>query len=361
MEQSLYLDYIQRYFPKVVTGIVEKLNGEQSPNLSYLHKRLLGKEYSVDGRWESLTGNYSRVSADVVAMDSALPLKKRDALSRASGDIPKLGMELYLNEKQMSDIDTMVARGMNIAEITAKIFNDTPRVITGVYERLESMFLLGLSTGSAIADSDNVGTGVRVDYGYLPDNQKNVSVLWATAASATPMADIEAVVEYADSVGVSITRAYADNVAINAMLQSAQMKQFFAFSLGFAGDSVPTPSLEQANTVLQSNFGFTIERVNRSVRTEIDGVQTSTKPWAEGRVVFTADEIVGTLLWTELAEVKHPVSGVTYESAEDYILVSKYRVNRPSLREYTTSQARVVPVITNVDRIFTLDTKTAAE
>jgi len=59
-----------------------------------------------------------------------------------------------------------------------------------------------------------------------------------------------------------------------------------------------------------------------------------------------------------LAEKKHPVAGVSYETANEFILVSKYRVNRPSLREYTTSQARVVPVITNVDKIFTLDSKT---
>ena len=359
MEQSLYLDYIQKYFPKVVTGIVEKLNGEQSPNLSYLHKRLLGTDYSVDGRWETLIGNYTRVSADVVAMDSALPLKKRDALGRASGDIPKIGMELYLNEKQMSDIDTMVAKGLPISDITAKIFSDTPRVITGVYERLESMFLLGLSTGSAIADTDNVGTKVRVNYGYLEGNQKKVKAKWSNPATAKPMDDIQAVVDYADQEGVAITRAYADNTAINTMLQSTQMKQFFAFSLGFAGDDIPTPSFEQANTVLQTNFGFTIERVNRSVRTEADGKQTAGKPWANGRVVFTADEQVGTVLWTDLAEANHPVEGVSYEKAEDYILVSKYRVNRPSLREYTSSQARVLPVITNVDRIFTLDTTVA--
>lgn len=91
MEQSLYFKYIEKYFPKIVLGITEKLNDKNQTTLSYLHKQLLGTDYSVDGRWESLTGTYSRVAADVVSMDSSLPLKKRDSLGRASGDLPKIG------------------------------------------------------------------------------------------------------------------------------------------------------------------------------------------------------------------------------------------------------------------------------
>ena len=72
-----------------------------------MFKQLLKTDYSVDGRWASLTGQYTRVAADVVAMDSPLPLKKRDSLEKASGELPKMGMELFLNEKQMTDIDTL--------------------------------------------------------------------------------------------------------------------------------------------------------------------------------------------------------------------------------------------------------------
>lgn len=359
MEQSLYFNYIEKYFPKLVLGITEKLNGSKEAPLQYMHKRLMGTDYSVDGRWESITGDYTRVSADVVAMDSSLPLKKRDALGRASGDIPKLGMELYLNEKQMSDIDSLIAQGLDISTITSKIFADTPRVITGVYERVEDIFLRGLSTGIGLASTTNEGTGIRLNYGYLAENQKNVKVVWSTAATAEPMTDISTIVAEAEAKGLTITKAYADATAINNLLNTTQMKQFYAFSLGFAGSVVPTPSLEQANQVIQTNFGFTIERVNRSVITETNGVRTAGKPWADGRVVFTVDERVGSLVWTRLAEQNHPVEGVTYQTADNYILVSKYRQNRPSLREYTTSQARAIPVITNVDRIFTLDTKTA--
>lgn len=65
------------------------------------------------------------MAADVVSMDSSLPLKKRDSLGRASGDLPKIGMELFLNEKQMSDIDALIAQNANIDTIVAK-YSQTP-------------------------------------------------------------------------------------------------------------------------------------------------------------------------------------------------------------------------------------------
>lgn len=90
-------------------------------------------------------------------MDSPLPLKKRDSLEKASGELPKMGLKLFLNEKQMSDIDTLLALGVAEDTIVAKIFEDTPKVISGIWERLELMFLQGLSTGVAIAGGDRSG------------------------------------------------------------------------------------------------------------------------------------------------------------------------------------------------------------
>lgn len=357
MEQSLYLDYTKKYFPKLVLGITEKINSENK----YYHKDIFGEKYSVDGRWESLIGDYSRVSADIVAMDSPLPLKKRDPMAAASGDLPKIGMELYLNEKQMTDIDTLIAMQMDESIIVSNIFKDTPRVIVGVEERLEYMALHGLSHGIGLADTENVGTGVRLDYGYLESNQFGVTALWDDPVTAKPLDDITKVVNAASGKGLTITKAYTDKATFNALLASEQMKQKFSFSLGMQvvpNSTLPMPNQEQANAILLNEVGFPIEVINRSVITQIDGINTAQYPWKAGTIVFTVDTEVGDIVWTRLAEQNHPVAGVEYQVANTYTLVSKYRVNRPSLREYTTSQARVIPVIKNVDRIFTLDTKT---
>ena len=61
-------------------------------------------------------------------------------------------------------------------------------------------------------------------------------------------------------------------------------------------------------------------------------------------------------MWTDLVESTRPVPNVTYETADDFILVSKYSQTDP-WREFTASQAMVVPVLNNVDRIYLLDSK----
>ena len=54
--------------------------------------------------------------------------------------------------------------------------------------------------------------------------------------------------------------------------------------------------------------------------------------------------IMGSLVSAQLAEVSHPVNGVAYQNVGN-ILVSKFRMNRPSLSEWTSGQARILPVI----------------
>lgn len=360
MEKSLYFDLIQKNFPKLVLAIVEKLNDKNQTQLSYMFKQLLRQEYSVDGRWASLTGQYTRVAADVVTMDSPLPLKKRDSLEKKSGELPKMGMELFLNEKQMTDIDTLLAQGFDEKTIIAKIFEDAPRVIAGIWERIELMFLQGLSTGVALADDDkNVGTGVRVDYGYLTANKFGVKIVWeGNASTSKPIDDIQKVVNKAREDGNVIIGAYADQAWFDNFNASDQVRQQFAFLQGFVGDKIPILDNTQANRVMSSRFNFSVTKIDRTIKTEKNGTQTNITPWKKGTIVFVCDRQLGALVWSRLAEMNHPVQGVNYQTVDQYLLVSKYRENRPSLREYTTSQARVVPVIANVDRIYTMDTTT---
>ena len=360
MEKSLYSNYVEKYFPQLVIAISEKLNDKNQTTLSYLFKSLLKVDYSVDGRWSSLIGQHNRVAADVVAMDSPLPLKKRDALERANGELPKLGMKMYLNEKQMSDIDALIAQDVDVDTIVRKIFDDTPKVITGIYERLEYMFLQGLSTGVALAtDEDNVGTGVRIDYGYLDKNKFGVAAEWATASDmANAIDDLEKVRKQATEDGNVIVKAYADRFWFDAFAKNKQAREHYAFLNNFVGAQIPVLTNEQVSAVIRNKYGFDVELVDRPVKIQKNGTTTVKRPWAEGTIVFVCDTQVGSLVWTRLAEMNHPVQVVNYQTVDQYLLVSKYRKNEPALQEITASQARVVPVIANPDQIYTLNIKT---
>lgn len=361
MEESLFIEWVKKYFPGVVVEVTDTLNGTDRA-LSYLHRTMLRKRFSPSGKWEALSAAYSRVAADVVAMDSALPLKTRDSAGKASGDIPKMGMKLQLNERQLTDLDTIIAMGGNEQQVRTNVlqllFADTPRCIEGVYERNEFIFLEGLSTGLALVeDTENVGTGIRIDYRYYSANKFGVTTVWSNTAS-TPIDDIQRVLNKVRDDGRTVNQIMLDRTALNNMAKTDQVKQYYAFSLGFTGSNILVPSEQNVSGLLQSRFGLRVVIVDRSIVTEKNGVKTTNVPWADGRVVFTNGNVVGDLVYARLAEQNHPVAGVIYQTADDFILVSKYRTNQPSLAEFTASQSRVIPVISGVDNIYTLDSKT---
>lgn len=360
MEQSLFAKWVEKYFPGLTIKVVETLNGENRQP-SYLHRAMLRKEESVDGKWESLSSDNVTVAADVVAMDSSLPLKTRPSLSSATGEIPKMGMELKLNENQLTALDTLVAKGAGDAAIVAKLFADTPRCITGIYEQNEAIFLQGLSSGVALVDGNNVGTGVRLNYGYLAANKAGTTgAIWSTAnlTGVTPITDIRVLLDKANEKGITLAIAMMDRATFNRLKASDEGKSIYATTIGNFGTTQPIPTASQFLAAFKDEYNVEIRIVERSVNFEKNGVKTAVKPWATGQVVLLPNAEVGSLVWAKLAEMNHPADNVAYSTVEDYILVSKYRLNRPSIAEFTSSQARVVPVISNVESIFVLDTLT---
>lgn len=365
MDQSLYFEQVKSYFPGVAAKVVINLNGTTNAaiNRTYLHLSMLTKKYEPDLKWNSIsTVNNSAVAADLISLDSSIPLKTRDSLGGVTGDVPKIAMELALREKQLTDLDIIARiRGNQSAELLAALFNDTARVITGFYERLEYMFLQGLSTGiTSMADPNNVGLGVRVDYGYYTANKfGTVGAVWASnPTTATPLTDFARVQAKANADGNNIITWMMDRNTFNAMIATNEVKQEVSAATGFFGATIPTPTMDQVNNAASAKYGFNFQIVERSVVTERDGVRTTVKPWAARQIVGITSNNVGTLSWGTLAEMAHPVEKVNYTSVQDYILVSKYRENRPSLAEFTSSQGLALPVISNVNSIYTLDTTT---
>lgn len=360
MEQTLYIEQVKDRFAGTVAEIVNRLNGTTNPNaLTYSHRRFLTKRYTPNLKWESLSVSANIVAADVIAMDSSLPRKKRDSVARASGDIPKMGLELALRERELTELDILARMPGQENEILRRIFQDTPRVIQAPYETLEYMFLQGLSTGKALhTDTLNTGTEIEVDYGYLTANKfvtAAASDIWANTSK--PLTDLKQLTDKAKADGNRITVFMMDEATFLNMAKQDEVKNLWAAQNNFFGATVPAPTLNQVNTAAQqATLGWQIEIVDRSVVFEKNGVKTTATPWATGQVIGRTTDNLGTITWGTLAEDNHRAAGVTYQTADDFILVRKYREIKPSLAEFTDSQALVLPVINGVDAIYKLDT-----
>lgn len=357
MEKTLYAQYVEKYFPQLVTSVVELLNGQRATTLPYNFKEWLEPVYSADGRWASILAEYTRVAADVVALDSEIPLKARDVVESISGNIPKLGLKLALTEKQMKDLDSIINQPTpQLARVISTLFADTRRVIEAVWERLEDIFLSELSSGVGISERNN-GTGVRIDMGFLTENKFGVGKVWKNnATDCTPLDDIQKIFDKAMTDNNIITDVFADDAALLPFYQSKQVRGQFAFNqgIGITADGVPVLDYDKASQVFQIKWGVRLHRIARKIKTEINGKKQNHNPWANGVMTFTCDATLGNLVWTDTAEATRPVANVDYQNADDYILVSKYSKNDP-LREFTMSQAMVIPVLNNVDRIYTID------
>ena len=96
--------------------------------------------------------------------------------------------------------------------------------------------------------------------------------------------------------------------------------------------------------------------VDRSVSFEKNGVETSEKPFNPNKLVFlpSADN-VGSLVWGTLAEATNRVKNVSYSVVDQHKLISRYAVTDPAFAEFSKGQSLSLPVIENVDAIYTID------
>lgn len=358
MEKSLFIQWVQKFFPGIIVRTVQTLNDTKRPQV-YLHQTMLKPVFSLTGKWESLSASFSLVAANLVAMDSSIPVIMRDSIAQASGDIPKQAIELSLNESELTALDTLIATGATNGQIIAKLFADTPKAIGAIYERNEIIFLQGLSTGVALVDDpeNNTGIGVRCDYRYKTENKFGVSVLWTNPATSTPLADIRRVIEKAIEDGVEITKVLIDTPTATLISKSNEVKDQYTFNAdnSASNSTIRNLSFKKLNELMMEEFGFIFEKVDRTVRVEKNAKRTKIKPFASGALVFVANQIVGELVYAKLAEENHKEAGVEYQKANEYILVSKFRTTTPSLKEVTRAQARVVPIVTAIDEVYLLD------
>lgn len=345
----------------VVLALQETFNGTETQP-SYSFRTDLGRRYSIDGTYKTMGFDNGLVAADIIALDSPLPIKSRPVIEQAGGIVPKIGTERSMNETDRKQLRLLLRSLANndrvgLARVSSLLFNPVRHVYGGVLEQIEYRFLQGLSQGFFIADTDNVGLGVRVDYGYRTQNMFNASVVWG-GAGYTAVADLTRVIDAAAANGVVIDRVRMDTATKNLLLSSPDAASFVAdFNGGSSNGTRPT--FTRLNEALQTEYGFVVEEVKRSITTEINGVKNTFNPWATGQIVFLQAGQLGDLVWSEVEEMSSPVGGVNYSTAEEFILISQYGAKRPSLKLWTDAQAVALPVI-NGYNVYKLDSTSIA-
>lgn len=355
MVQSQFVEYIRKIFPRL-QNVVDTVNGKRNGDnkRTYLHKSMLRKVYSADQKWSNAAVNTTYVAADMVSMNSPLPIKSRDAIAHANGSLPKIGMKKIMFESDINTVNIMKAQGAEWTNIANKLTSDPIACSVGIDEQNEANFLTGLSNGIvAVEDENNTGTALRINFGYLPENCFGVET-----QNELTLDDIKRVLAYADNNGDTIITICIALSTYNKLRQTQGAKELVANYRGQTFDSntklpVPTASLFD-EAFADDNNGVAFLKIDRSIISEKNGKRKPYKPWNQNKLIFLTTEEVGALVWGTLAEKTNPVEGVVYSTVDEYKLISRYRTTEP-FTETTSGQALVLAVIENVDQIYSLD------
>ena len=361
MKESIFIQFVKALWPKLNLYVKEK---ETPKKRTYLFKTMLRKVYSPDQKWEGTSAKTTYVAADMVAMDSPLPIKSRPTVATSNGKLPKVGMKKKLQETDINNINIMKAhlalatteeaKATERRRIFTKLADDGTACSVGIDEKTEMNFLSGLSNGVILVeDEDNTGTGLRVKFGYLPAN-----TFGTITKGELSREDFENVNDKADADGNTIIKVMMAKSKLGEIRRTRWAKELAAdYSEKTYTDetNLPVPSVKSFTAAFEEEFGYAIETVDRTVVTEKNGKKKNVKPWNKDRLVFLCQEEVGSLVYGTLAEATNQVQGVQYATIDDYKLISRYSHNEPSLEEVTSGQALVLPVIEDVDQIYVID------
>lgn len=373
MQESLFIQFIMALWPKLSLYVNTKVNNGQP--MSYLHKTMLNPVYSADQKWEGTSANTVYVAADMVAMDSPLPIKKRDSISTSNGKLPKIGMEKKKGETDINTLNIMNAQYQALVSggnaqaaasqkqrIVQQFANDVVYCSVGIDEKNEANFLTALSDGvMAVPDDENTGTALRVSFGYdkFPANHFGV-----VEKDHIGREDIERVLDKANRDGVTITTIAIALSTYREMRKERWARELVADSKDVTyteTTKLPVPNSTAFDEAFATEFGgIQFLKIDRTVYFEKNGKRTPVKPFNADKLVFLSSTQVGSLVWGTLAEVTNPVAGVKYQNLDQYKLISEYSTTKP-LIEHTTGEALVIPVIENVDMIYTIDKSNAFE
>lgn len=355
MVQSQFVEYIRKIFPRL-QNVVDTVNGKRNGDnkRTYLHKSMLRKVYSADQKWSNAAVNTTYVAADMVSMNSPLPIKSRDAIAHANGSLPKIGMKKIMFESDINAVNIMKAQGAEWTNIANKLTSDPIACSVGIDEQNEANFLTGLSDGIvAVEDENNTGTALRIKFGYLPENCFGVET-----QNELTLDDIKRVLAYADNNGDTIVTIAIALSTYNKLRQTQGAKELVANYRGqtfYSNTKLPVPTASLFDEAFaDDNNGVGFLKIDRSIISEKNGKRKPYKPWNPNKLIFLTTEEVGALVWGTLAEKTNPVEGVVYSTVDEYKLISRYRTTEP-FTETTSGQALVLPVIENVDQIYSLD------
>lgn len=312
-------------------------------------------------KWESLEGEFGApVAGDVISWDSRAPRKRREIISKLSGNIPKIGVAREKTESQMNEYNNLKRYADDAAksELLRWIWEDQEFVFKGVNARLEWLAIRAASTGKVtLSATNNEGlvSESAVDFLIPAANKSGVTVNITVANKATskPITKIREVVKAAKAKNKKLQYIFTDQDMVDAILASDETLAFVAPWVMQATNLTQTPTLQSLNTALRGQGLPVIGVVESFLELEIKGTRTQVNPWEAGVLLFSETPTLGNTAHTRLAD-EDVESTTSLKIKREHVLIKRFAQEEP-LVETCLAIANAFPVLNSASGKWLVD------
>jgi len=312
-------------------------------------------------KWESLEADFGApVAGDVISWDSRAPRKRREVVSKLSGNIPKIGVAREKSESQMNEYNNLKRYADDAAkkQLLNWIWEDQEFVFKGVNARLEWLALRAASTGKVVLSNTNnegIVTDSAVDFLIPTANKSGVStsITIANKATSKPITKIRDVVKAAKGKGKKLNYIFTDQDMLDAILASDETIAFVAPWVMQATNLTMSPSLTSLNLALKGQGLPVIGVVESFIEIEIKGERTKVNPWEPGVLLFSETPTLGDTAHTRLAD-EDVESTTSLKVKREHVLIKRFATEEP-LTETCLAIANAFPVLNGAGSKWLVD------
>lgn len=316
--------------------------------------------------FEEIIGRYNiTIAAPTIGDDSKEPIIGTEGLQTLAERIVRHAVTLPLSIQDYRKVlQILDSRSLPDSEKTKQLvelmWGNVVAVVNAIHAKLDLMFLGALSNEGKfeLSADNNPEGGVRglIDYRQPAENIATSKTEWTTANLETVdcFEDIQAVLDAAQDKVIFDSILCAPSVT-SYMCRSKKIKQM----IWGTDKSSRLVQLSDLNAYMSENNFPTFKHIRRQVRIQ-QGTSTKTvTPWNAKNMVFVPGGKLGIIKNAYANNELRQEPGVTY-SNYGRIRVSQWGAGETTNSngvEFTKAEAFALPVITEMNGIYTLKTQ----
>lgn len=269
-------------------------------------------------------------------------------------DNERLDQYYYLQGRYNDRVANAASIGFNKQEEYKKLvqllFDPFEKAVIAPQKRIDLLYFEGLFKGTqTVSRSNNTKSNVSYTYDLGVKRFGVGKAAWGDA-NATPIADIQAVVDFAESQGKTVKKIRMSKRTFRAMCKANEIAQAFTMKLQKVEIKPSAISVNDMNAYLEGIMLPTIQVEKDRFATLADGTSTNLTP--DNSVVFQCADNVAVLKVADALEAVDKLPNKVY-SIYDNNLVGHWRSDRGRFVDY---EMWAQPVFTGKNEYFIMDT-----